>query len=145
MNLWERSLMRNADARLIRLEETKEAGTFGMLMKNNQIICLTLEPYHTFIEAGKIYNCHRAKSNSFGNTFEIEVAGHDYVYFHWGNWKEDTDGCPLTGTFIGDIWDKKRKVFQRGVGWSIKAFKLFKKELATVDEFSLGVTNIEEI
>jgi len=134
--------LQDADAHIIRLEEDKDIGIIGVLMKDQRIVCYTLENYEKAIPGNALYQCKRVVSPNFGNTFEIDVPDRTLIRFHWGNFQEDTEGCPLLGTYVGDIWNKKEKGMQRGVGRSRDAFEKFQDAFRGVDEFELAIIEI---
>lgn len=136
--------MENTDAHIVRLEKNEETGIIGVLMKDREILCFTLEPYEKAIPDG-LYECNRVDSYNYGNTFEVDVPSRTLIRFHWGNFQHNTDGCPLLGTYVGKLWNRKTKMLTRALCSSKKAFKLFQEEFKDVDRFSLGVTTIEEM
>jgi len=94
--------------KIIRVENSLKHGTFGVLLINNEVICLTLEPPWrdnikniSCITAGS-YIASQYHSAKHGPTFEIEgVDGRECILFHPGNTVMDTQGCVLPGTALG--------------------------------------------
>lgn len=90
-------------------------GTFGILaIPEHNWCCHTLEPcwrenkiFESCIPDG-IYFCRWTKSPRLGRyTYEITgVEGRDGIRIHPGNWKEETNGCPMLG--IGISYDRGR-------------------------------------
>lgn len=123
--------VKNPDAQIIRLEKSKE-GVIGILMKGNKVLCFTLESYDKHIPFGA-YECIRVNSPKFGETFEIKVPHRTYIRFHWGNFNDDTEGCPLLGMTVGYIEGK------RAILSSKRAFKKFMEEFKNINKFILDV------
>jgi hypothetical protein len=56
---------------------------------------LNNQPNVSCIPSG-VYNCKRIISPRFGETFEIfDVPNRYNILFHWGSYKEDSEGCIL--------------------------------------------------
>jgi hypothetical protein len=127
-------------ATLIRLEFS-EMETIGTLLLDGRLVCWTLEdgPKYFRIPEGT-YLCKRRLSPRFGETFEIIVAGHTYVEFHWGNTHIDTEGCVLCGTKVG--WFDSDAPPVRAILDSKKAFLKLMSLLSGVDEFRLNIVSI---
>ena len=97
----------------LKLVTTGAQGTFGVLLDNDEPFCLTLEdpwknnePNVSCIPDG-MYNCERAKSPKFGDTFEVtRVTGRTHILFHRGNTQDDTHGCILVGEQYSRLNDK---------------------------------------
>lgn len=104
--------------RLVRLQESIESGTFGVLLYRDEM-CFTLEPPDqgnavniSSIPAGR-YICSRVKHKHFGETYKlVRVPGRSGIYFHKGNWKEDTEGCILLGATVGEVDRTKKKAIK---------------------------------
>lgn len=120
-------------------------GVFGVLMKDDQMVCVTLE--HAYpndsgftpkVPAGT-FKCVRGLHRLEGmasqfETFEITgIPGHKNILFHVGNWHTDSSGCVLVG---------KEEVSQMGtrmITASRDTFAKFMAMLDGVDEFDLTV------
>lgn len=125
---------------ITRLEEG-EAGTFGVLRINKQLLCLTLEPPDRENRANissipaQQYHCKRVRSRRFGETFQVEdVPGRTAILFHPGNAVEETKGCFLLGRHVGTLRG------DRAVLSSGQAFGEFLAALKGHDSFHLTVT-----
>lgn len=89
---------------------TREGATIGALFLDHQFLCFTLEdPYQmqkihgqTRIPAGR-YRLSLRTSPKFSDrlghdmVWITEVPAFNYIYFHPGNFMDDTDGCVLVG------------------------------------------------
>ncbi|SME89328.1 DUF5675 family protein [Desulfovibrio gilichinskyi] len=122
---------------LIRVEQTDKA-TIGVLKVEGQVICWTLEePWKdnqedvSCIPAGE-YEFKLEHSPSKGRKlWTIKgVPLRSYVRIHIGNTVDDTEGCPLTGSFPGKLNGKRavlsstqafNKFMEAMTGWSDKA------------------------
>ena len=119
---------------LLRFKENTN-GCIGVLVAAGELLCLTLEPDSKdpdrFQIPGGNYRCFRVPSANYGETFEIEVAGHTLIRFHWGNKEEDSTACVLLGMTKGTdaVWNSRT------------AFNLFMKKMEGIDEFILEVKN----
>ena len=93
--------------RLVRIT-TGEDGTFGVLLKDDVPLCVTLElPWRdnqrdvSCIPEGW-YQFRQVDSPRFGDTFEVrDVPGRTNILFHAGNTVEDSSGCILLGLSYG--------------------------------------------
>ncbi len=127
--------------KLIRIERSKD-GVFGVLTLNGQLVCWTLErpwlnnaPNVSCIPPD-IYVCNRIDSPKFKETFEVfNVPGRSHILFHIGNTIDDSLGCILPGSEIGEVKGK------RGVLESGKAFFALMTALEGVDMFPLQIIN----
>lgn len=122
------------------------SGIFGSLKKEDgSELCISLE--RSYLKDDKfepklpigVYECKKGK-HTLGNgmeiiTFEIlNVPGHTGILFHVGNFNEDSNGCILLGSFIGEQQNGDKMV----VG-SLTAFEKFMKLQSEVDNFQLTV------
>lgn len=87
-------------------------GTYGVLHIDNEPIAVTLEPLWQNNERNiscippGVYDVHRVDSPNFGETYEVmNVPNRSDILFHWGNTKDDTEGCILVGTSYGPFKD----------------------------------------
>lgn len=88
--------------------------TLGVLQSNDGLMCYTLEhpwrdnaPLVSSIPA-KEYNVTPYSSEKFPNTWELKsVVGRTSILIHSGNTVDDTKGCILIGSGIGNIKGKK--------------------------------------
>ena len=130
-------------------KEVESYGVFSELTEDNGAhFCVTAEhsylnpdgSYSPKIPPGK-YNCvrgmHRLEhmKEPF-ETFEITgVEGHSQLLFHVGNWPNiDSDGCVLTGEFIGTAAKNEKLVTNSRI-----TFKKFMDSKIGVNEFWLTV------
>jgi hypothetical protein len=95
---------------LIRLEESAQYGTFGVLKVNKEVVCVTLEPPDLLNRLGRSsipaqqYICKQFQSPRYGFTYQIDnVPGRTYILFHSGNKVEDTEGCILLAQHFGKL------------------------------------------
>lgn len=95
---------------LIRLENSHQYGTFGVLKVQKEVLCVTLEPPFLWnarniscIPTGQ-YLCSKIKSPKFGDTYEVRHVPDRYnVLFHAGNRVKDTEGCILLAQHFGKL------------------------------------------
>jgi len=119
-------------AELLRFKENAN-GCPGVFLIDGELMWLTFEPDSKDPERFQIpvgnYRCFRTPSANFGETFEIEVAGHTLIRFHWGNKEEDSTACVLLGMAKGTdaVWNSR------------VAFNLFMKKMEGITEFILEV------
>jgi len=127
---------------LIRLENSMEHGTFGVLKIEKELFCFTLErPWImnrtdvSCIPVGQ-YLCSKYGSKKHGTTFEVvNVPDRLYIIFHAGNVKEDSKGCIILGSKLGNF-NGSRAVLD-----SKLAMKAFRSRLEKVGQFHLTVKN----
>jgi hypothetical protein len=126
--------------RLIRLEESTEHGTFGVLIVGGVFFCITLEQADRLnaINISSIpaqqYLCHRYRSTRFGETFIVgQVPGRSNILFHPGNTDDDTSGCMLLASAVGKLRGD-RAILNSGA-----TFRRFMEMLIGVDTFHLTV------
>ena len=127
--------------RLIRLETNPKYGTFGILLVEGQVFCVTLEPYDmdnmksiSNIPAQQ-YICEKYKSPSYGRTFKImNVPGRSDVLFHAGNYAKNTKGCILLAQYFGKLRGD-RAVLNSGI--------TFKKFMAIMEDDYFLLTIVE--
>ena len=131
---------------LIRLEESKD-GCIGVLLIDNKIVCYALENGldEKFRILEGIYTVFKYKSPTYGDTYEIKVPGHKYVLFHWGNFETNTEGCILTGTETGTLYNKETDYHVRSVLDSRKAFKKFMGFMGGEEKAELVIDNFNYI
>ena len=130
------------NGKIVRLEEAKD-GTFGALLIQGSVFCVTLEPPDkdnqkniSNIPPGT-YTCKRVVSPRFGSTFEITgVPNRTHVLFHAGNIVEDTEGCVIVARKWG-VLGATRAVLNSG-----NTFRQFMQRLANIDEFELEIVEI---
>lgn len=95
---------------LVRLEEHQDFGTFGVLLINKQVFCVTLEPndeenapFKSSIPAQQYFAKHH-HSPKFGETFLVQgVPGRTNILFHPGNLEADTSGCIILAQHYGKL------------------------------------------
>ena len=128
---------------LLRLSPNNPDGIFGVLRDDQDPFCVTVENNDYVFPDGD-YICHRAKSHTYGNTFEIEIPGHTFIYFHWGNWEDDSKMCVILGEKFEPIWDSKRNRTKDGVQESKNGgFKEFLERTKGIDRFLLHARTIQ--
>lgn len=125
--------------RIVRIEESEE-GTFGNLIINGKIFCMTLEPPDKQNQSNKSsipegqYICERIDSPRYGNTFEIkDVPGRTSILFHPGNFVFDTIGCVLLGEKIAKLRE------ERAIANSGNTFNKFLEFLEGENKFHLTI------
>lgn len=129
--------------KLIRLEEAED-GTFGAMLINGHVFCVTLEPPDrenqqdiSNIPPGD-YKCKRVVSPHFGETFEItNVPNRSKVLFHAGNIVSQTKGCILLARKFG-VLTGNRAVLNSG-----NTFKEFLAKMDGIDEFELEIIEVD--
>ena len=128
--------------------------TYGVLLKDNVPMCLTLEdPWIdnkrnvSCIPHG-VYEAQRYSSKKFGNTFVVmDVPDRSGIIIHAGNWAGyrnvstganagDTQGCILLGLSCGVPNQSRGAV---GVLSSAVAMARFKRKMRGINEFQLVV------
>lgn len=133
--------MRIATLRLIRVEDHQTEGTFGVLVFNGKVLCVTLEPPdrenaigRSSIPAGQ-YTCTKFQSPKYGWTWSISnVPNRTYVLFHGGNVVSHTRGCILLAQYFGKL-KGNRAVLNSGT-----TFKKFLEMAEDFDELNLTIT-----
>jgi hypothetical protein len=128
---------------LVRLEEDND-GTFGVLMYEQDVFCVTLEPPDkdnqaniSNIPPGR-YVCKRVSSPKYGDTFEVSnIDGRTHVLFHGGNIVDHTKGCILLAQYFGKLRGD-RAILNSGA-----TFKTFKSILEGVDKFGLQIVEVK--
>ena len=126
--------------RLIRLEENYIFGTFGVLLINSRVFCVTLEPrdernrMNISSISAQQYMCHRYSSDRYPDTFQVmNVPNRAKILFHAGNFDEDTKGCILLARKFGVIKSA------RGILNSGETFKQFMGVMLGVNKFHLTI------
>jgi len=96
--------------RLVRLETNPYYGTFGILIIEGEVFCVTLEPYDRDNQQSisnipaQQYICKLFKSPTYGWTFKITgIQGRSRVVFHPGNFVRNTKACILLAQYFGKI------------------------------------------
>lgn len=120
---------------LKRIAENEE-GTYGVIIQDNQPICVTLErqwhnnqPDISCIPPGA-YKCQKYSSEKFKDVWEItNVPNRTAILIHSGNSMQDTHGCVIVG----------REFTPFGVALSQMALADLRKLLP--DEFTLTIGN----
>lgn len=128
--------------KIVRLEEAID-GTFGALLIDNHVFCVTLEP-PDFDNQQNISNippdkyiCKRNISPKYGETFEItNVPNRSHVLFHAGNIVEHTKGCVLLARKWG-ILGYNRAILNSG-----NTFKDFMVKMYGADECELEIIEV---
>ena len=123
---------------LRRISSNLQSGTFGVLVVNNEPLCVTLEeswldniPQESCIPAGS-YECRRYSGTKYKNVWEVKnVPNRSAILIHWGNTEKNTAGCILVGKYYAQFGE------QRGVAESKATFEMLRKELP--DKFTLYI------
>ena len=125
---------------LHRVSQTPDE-TFGVLIRNDVPLCLTLEdPWKnnernvSCIPAGR-YQCAPHNGSRYKNVWILEnVPGRSAILIHQGNTNDDTQGCILVGQKFGTL-DEKNAVLHSRI-----ALEKLKRELP--DHFQLEIVNL---
>ena len=125
---------------IIRVESGFPDGTFGVLLLQREVLCVTLEPPNlanerdiSCIPSGQ-FLCKRKVSPHFGTTYIVlDVPDRGDILFHGGNWTSDTGGCILLAEKYGLLKGK------RAIVNSSLAFTLFMDTLQPYPEFHLTI------
>lgn len=130
-------------ARLIRLEETSNWGTFGVLIMGGKLFCTTLEPADLLNQTNissipaQQYSCYRYSSEKYPNTFQVmNVPGRSKILWHPGNTKDDTAGCILLGQYKAKL---NYGMGNRMITNSGDTFKIFMDILDGKEKFHLTI------
>jgi Family of unknown function (DUF5675) len=98
-------------AKIIRVENNMQWGSFGVLLLDGQAFCVTLErpdqgnlPNVSCIPTGT-YQCVKVHSTHFGvDLFAVQnVPGRENIEIHFGNVDTDSLGCILLGSEFGTV------------------------------------------
>ena len=115
--------------KLIRLEETPE-GAIGVLMFEEQVFCLTLEPdardtvrFQIPVGIHPMRQFKGTEETKWHDTLEVVVKGHTVLLFHSGNVEKHSVGCILLGSEASKLRG------QRAVLNSGNTFTRFKEEV----------------
>lgn len=114
-------------------------GTFGVLMKDNIPVCVTLEDMWKFnqqnvscIPTG-VYECADFSGAKFKNVWILKnVPDRSYILIHSGNTADDTHGCIL----VGDSF------YEKGISGSKSAMNRLRKILPS--NFTMTISNAWE-
>lgn len=128
---------------LIRLEESVQYGTFGVLKIDKEVFCVTLEPpdrenqrNRSSIPAQQ-YLCWNRISPSYGETFEVkDVPDRNHVLFHPGNRVHNTEGCIILAQYFGKLKG------DRAVRNSGETFKKFMQTMQGEQYFHLTIQEV---
>lgn len=123
---------------LRRVSTNLQSGTFGVLVINNEPICVTLEetwldnvPMESCIPAGS-YECRKYSGTKYKNVWEVRnVKGRSAILIHNGNTERNTAGCILVGEYYAQFGK------QRGVANSMKTLNMLRGLLP--DRFTLHI------
>lgn len=126
---------------LIRMENSVEFGTFGVLKIDKKLFCVTLERPNlqnktsiSCIPTGQ-YICKGYHSERFGETWQVmNVPDRTYILFHGGNKKDDCKGCIMLGETVRTINGTRMIVTSK------KTVARFLKLTGKIDEFTLTIT-----
>lgn len=126
--------------RIVRLETSSEHGTFGVLLVQGAVFCVTLEPYSrdnckslSCIPTGQ-YRCIWRESQKHGATFAVLNVQDRYdILFHRGNVRQETEGCILLGRQFGTLGADRAILISRAT------FKHFMEMLNEVYVFNLTI------
>lgn len=95
---------------IIRLEESEEHGTLGVMLLNGECFCCTLElpdrdnkANVSRIPNGE-YIIEPHNSPHFGSVWIVlNVPNRSHILIHKGNTDDDTKGCILLGQYFGKL------------------------------------------
>lgn len=131
---------------IVRLEESFEFGTFGIIKIQKEVFCVTLEPPD--IENAKNissipaqqYMCWKVNHPKYGETFEVkDVPDRSGILFHKGNTKGDTRGCIILAEHFGKI---RLATQMRAVKNSGVTFKNFRNMMFNYSAFHLTIKEV---
>lgn len=130
--------------KIVRLEEAED-GSFGSLLIEGHVFCVSLEPPDkdnqkniSNIPPGK-YTCKRVNSPKYGETFEITgVPNRSHVLFHSGNVVKHTKGCVLLARKFG-VLGKDRAILNSG-----KTFREFLIKMVGINECELKIIEVQD-
>ena len=125
---------------LKRIEKTEEC-SIGILSVDGMVVCLTLEePWRnnqqdiSCIPPGNYPLKLEFSPSRQRNLWTIkDVPKRTYVRVHTGNTVDDTEGCPLTGTYTGEIKGKRAVMDSRA------AFKRFMAAMGDETEAKITI------
>jgi len=128
--------------KIIRVDSTDEE-TFGVLLIDGQVFCVTLElPWRdnkediSCIPAG-LYGCKRVKSPKHGMTFEVcGVFARTDILFHVGNRPTNTKGCILLGRTYNILSEDRAVLFSK------RAVINFMERMTNIDECELEIVEV---
>lgn len=128
--------------KLIRLENRHHWGMFGVLLIQDEVFCVTLEPPYkenlrdiSCIPAGQ-YVVRKHRSPRFGNTYIVcHVPNRQNILFHAGNRMRDTQGCILLAEHFGKL-GSDRAILNSGA--------TFRRFMDTVGAHEEGTLTIRE-
>jgi hypothetical protein len=123
---------------LRRISTNLQSGTFGVLVVNNEPMCVTLEeswldniPQESCIPAGS-YECRKYSGTKYKNVWQVYgVPKRSAILIHWGNTERNTSGCILVGKYFAQFGE------QKGVEDSKVTFEMLRRELP--DRFMLHI------
>lgn len=99
-------------ARLIRWDSTDEATLGALYLDDHRVFWTCENPWKNNVRnlsciPKGIYTCQKILSPRFGQTYEItNVPNRSEIIFHVGNTVDDTRGCILLGTYLGQLNQK---------------------------------------
>ena len=128
---------------IFRLEDNKTYGTFGVMLINGQVFCVTLEPpwkenekYISCIPEGQ-YDAIRVPSQKFGETYLFEdIFGRSAIEIHPGNSIKDTEGCIIIASGFRKIRSNNRGVINSG-----DTFRIFMSVLEDFPRIKVSIKN----
>ena len=131
---------------MLRLNRQEEAddGTFGALLLDGRVFCVTLEPPDrdnqqniSNIPPG-VYPLRRVVSPKYGETFEIcEVPSRAHVLLHAGNLVRHTRACVLVAQYWGKL-KGNRAVLNSGA-----TFRKLMDAMFGIDETTIDIRDPE--
>lgn len=128
--------------KIIRLEESDD-GTFGVMMIDGHVFCVTLEPPDldnksnvSNIPPGS-YTLRRGMSPKYGETFEISgVRSRSHILIHAGNIVDHTKGCVLVAQYFGKL-KGDRAVLNSG-----KTFRSFMAKMEGMQACTIDIVEV---
>lgn len=117
------------------------AGTFGVIVADNQMLCVTCEdPWNnnrrniSCIPAG-VYKCVKRISAKYKHHWHVlDVPNRSLILIHNGNTIADTEGCILVGETI-----TTSQLGKMAITNSVKTMNRLRKSLP--DEFTITIHN----
>lgn len=129
---------------ILRRDAHRDDGTFGVLMRDAEILCVTCEDPWNDNQAGIScippgeYECEPYSSAKYPDVWQVmDVPGRSLILIHQGNTEDDTRGCILVGESFGHIQGKMAVLNSR------KTLTKLKTELP--DYFTLRIVDAEEM
>jgi len=85
-----------------RLPPTSD-GTFGCMFFEGKPYCLTLEPHEPHQAGSFVYKPYHSPKFDKVVYMTQDIPGHTFEEVHIGNFVQNTDGCLLLGSGLGNL------------------------------------------